>query len=1118
MRVVLNFICAALMLSLVWCESPDTDGTHHGDFVRFGRVPDRVMDKCSVQVQYNCSAACRIGIEVVISTPTRNGVIVYRRTWTNHKRFGKPRFRTVPLVFPSALLYRRDFFVRRPLEMSNVVLRAWIVHLVEGEIGGSHAKGYNQSLVRTSTSLRTLPLSERPEYPQTRSISWGAWLMWQLTKDHVRKCPHESDIVDILTFPFASTGERFGIIHTFSSFKNRDLERRRILALHQPSVTLSVWLYLLSWCGQSACGIVKHVNEHRNYGSPLITLSDTGNIVVQVQMANGEERAFTAHAALPLHTWIRLDIFFQVSKAKLKITKILPGEKTVETIHFFDFRQPVQFNDTSGYFVIGGCSYMQGFHGYFGPIRYYRLGSENVTNPLSPVRTLKELDRLHRHCEEIRQVTEQYLQALRQNRDTYRDVCESYYGGLKRKFGRRECTQTWSWDQQRRFNLTLRLLEEHQELITGLGNSSRHLLHLGQMIFQDVIKTISKAEKSDGSLDPMSTVIEQLQVSFCWGHQHSSLLLATLHLAGLGIPVDLEQGQVYSLVGGISDDRLALMHLGYKHMQGLDGFPKDQNTAYGYYANIGKQTSIDRDKVQDSWQTLTERVHLNNNDELHTQTGELGDVVQYLKHQADRGDIESQKNLARMHLWGSNGVEKDVQAAVMWYARSALQMVDPIAMYDYAILLLKGTGVKKNRTLGLELLEKAADMGSVEALNGLGWYYSTIVKNRRKAFRYFELAAQNGSRDGLFNVGVYHLNGDNPDQPDRNETAAFHYFLHAAQLGHVDGAVQSALFLSTGAVQGVQRDQDQAVLLLKQASEINGHLGFMVKDALQTYQRGSWDEALVKYAMLAETGLGVAQHNAAHLCEVLGHSSACQWRYHNYSTYNHIPQEAGLLRMGDYYSEQADMVKAIEMYSTAAVYGSAQGIFNLAMLIEEGYEVPDMILDQMGLSAAHNVSRTAVVANLLSSCSEFEEGDVTPCSLVLWRMELNRAWRDFIHSSVQLPLAYGIFITLTVFVFAVMLRALLACYAALCLSTSQSSERYSQPQLSRQQSTDSPLETRTENQQQSYQPTVARRMTGTSGEMFLFQTPHNHIRRQRGPSPSAPLDHHKGCLSPCTGA
>lgn len=42
------------------------------------------------------------------------------------------------------------------------------------------------------------------------------------------------------------------------------------------------------------------------------------------------------------------------------------------------------------------------------------------------------------------------------------------------------------------------------------------------------------------------------------------------------------------------------MHLGYKHMQGLDGFPKDQNAANGYYANIGKQTSVDLDKLYDS--------------------------------------------------------------------------------------------------------------------------------------------------------------------------------------------------------------------------------------------------------------------------------------------------------------------------------------------------------------------------------------------------------------------------------------------------------------------------------------------------------------------------------------
>ncbi|KAA0706751.1 Protein sel-1 -like protein 3 [Triplophysa tibetana] len=886
MKVVWSLMCAVTLAS-VWCEEHAADRPHQEDFVQFGRVPDRVTDRSTVQVQFKCSAACKIGVEIVLSTPTRTGVIIYRRTWTNRKWFGQPRSRKVLLVFPPAVLYQRDFFIRRTVEARDVMVRSWLVHLSKKDI----AEGYNQSLLMTLTFLRTLPASERPARPQTHSVSWGAWLMWQISKDAVKKCPHES-----------------------------------------------------------------------------------GNIVIQVRMVTGREQAFTAHTTLPLRTWICLDIFFQESKVK---------------------------------------------------------------NPLTPVNTLQKLDRLHRYCDEMSHVTELYLQALRDNSNNSTGVCESYYVDMKKLFGRRECTQTWSWDQQTRFNSTLRLLTDNQRVLAGQPNSNKHLKALSWVIFQDMLKIISKAEDQE----LMSGVIELLEMSSCWGHHHSSLLLATIHLAGLGIPVDLEQGQVYSLIGGVSDDRLSLMHLGYKHMQGLDGFPKDQNTANGYYTNIGRQTSIDLDQLHDSRQTITEHVHIDNAEELQTQTGESGDVVQFLKYKAERGDVDSQKSLAKILLWGSNGVEKDIRAALMWYARSAHQMADPTAMYDYAILLLKGTGLRKNQTLALELLEKAADMGCAEALNGLGWYYSTIKKDKRRAMRYFELAAQNGSRDGIFNLGIYHLNGENPDNPHKNETAAMQYFLRAAQLGHVEGAVESAVFFSSGTLQGVNRDPEKAVLLLKRVSELNGHLGIMVKEALQIYLRGSWDEALVKYAMLAETGLGVAQHNAAHLCEVLNHSSACQMRYYNYSTHNDIPQESGLLRMGDYYIDMGDMTKAMNMYGVAAVHGSPEGLFNLVMLIEEGHDFPKNILDQMKISVEDRSSH-AVVRKLLSRCRELEARNdaLTPCSLVLWRVEVRQAWEDFTHSSTQLPLAFGTIAMLTVFVLTTLLKCLLDCYSTLSHSTNQSSE------------------------------------------------------------------------------
>lgn len=63
----------------------------------------------------------------------------------------------------------------------------------------------------------------------------------------------------------------------------------------------------------------------------------------------------------------------------------------------------------------------------------------------------------------------------------------------------------------------------------------------------------------------------------------------------------------------------------------------------------------------------------------------------------------------------------------------------------------------------------ADPQGSVQALNGLGWYYSTILRDYKTAYKYFEQAAHNGSHDGMFNLGVYHLNGKNPHNPEKNE-------------------------------------------------------------------------------------------------------------------------------------------------------------------------------------------------------------------------------------------------------------------------------------------------------------------------------------------------------------
>lgn len=123
-------------------------------------------------------------------------------------------------------------------------------------------------------------------------------------------------------------------------------------------------------------------------------------------------------------------------------------------------------------------------------------------------------------------------------------------------------------------------------------------------------------------------------------------------------------------------------------------------------------------------------------------------------------------------------------------------------------------------------------------MNGLGWYHGIIRKDHETAVKYFEQAALNGSSDGMFNLGIYHLNGKNPSSPFINEvclphmlihiqsgaisepiyflydpqTAAFQRFLKASQHGHVAASVEVAWYLSTGNLEGVSQDVERAVM------------------------------------------------------------------------------------------------------------------------------------------------------------------------------------------------------------------------------------------------------------------------------------------------------------------
>ncbi|XP_029939860.1 protein sel-1 homolog 3 isoform X2 [Salarias fasciatus] len=1017
---------ASVLMSHCKSQATSTQSTEAlpDNFIGFDSVPDKVVDGSVVRVRYQCSRPCRLGVEVVVSALRKTDLVVFRRKWISSVPQVN-RIHQVPLRLPPSISYQPDFFNRNILDMQSMTVRAFLDYFKNG----TELSTYRRSVLRVYKVLQIMPLSERPSKPPTECLSWWAQLMWQLTDDRIHQCPHESDIIDLLKFPLASTGEHFGVVRRLQPFIDGALERARLHAVTQPSVALSVWVYLLKRCHRKLCGIVHRIDRKKSYDSILLQLTDTGNIVVQARMTTGKDGAFLINVALPLWKWIRLDCFIQHSKVLLDTT--WDDETRRHECHFQD---SIHYDDTDGYFVIGGGKYIPGIHGYFGPIKYYRFGTAQTDNPLHPKSTLQELEKTHQECQEIKAFTKAFCKEVAENRSlspNNKGVCTSdfypLWGQLKDR--KKTCSQTWTWKLQQQFSTLYHLLQTKEEIIqTG----SLGVKQLGRLLFELAVAELFSVERTQMSITSQS--MASLQVSSCFGNHRASLLLASIHLAGLGRPANQQQAHVYSLIGAAHDDRFALMHVGYKHSQGIDGFPEDLDMAYSYYSNVGSQSGVDASRIHESKQYLPEHIYLENKEDLERMTqDEASDVFQYLKYEAERGNMEAQKRIGTMLQWGQNGIPKDLERAMKWLERSAMQMRDPTAMYDYSVLMIQGKGVKRNRTRGFRLLEKAAKMGSINALNGLGWYHGTILNDHKNATKYFEKAASSGNVDAMFNLGLYHLTGKIPGKPWANESAAFRLFLNASRFGHVAASVEAAWYLSTGSLEGVSRDVQRAVIILKKVCEQNGHLGFMIRGALQAYLQGSWQEAFVKYVLAAETGLGLAQSNTAHLCEELNLSYDCQWRYHNYSILNYDPHPSALLKMGDHYyyyssSAQEDSLslaeRAISMYSRAALAGSPQGMYNLVALAHQGHILPPSVLRSFNVSQRDE--QEAVMEKILKRCAEIEEGEgASPCSLALLGLQTRKALRSVTQNRAQLALAYASLLSVFVIIVVVPVQSCL---------------------------------------------------------------------------------------------
>ncbi|XP_043549556.1 protein sel-1 homolog 3-like isoform X1 [Chiloscyllium plagiosum] len=1008
---------------------------HRNDFIRFINASDMVAANYKLSIDYLCSEPSTIRVEVIVSTSIKTGVVIYKKKWKCEKRLNILRNRTLWVKFPNIMLYRPDYVLRRSIVINNVMLRAWIINNGFEARENHNLFVYEQATTRTYKLLKTLSSFERPFKDHKECLQWDTEKIRAIKERKVLQCLLDNDVVELLRFPFASSGSNFGIVRKLKTFNNFEMEMTSKDLLNNPRFTVSIWLFLLHDCKWPLCGIFHHINDKQIYATPLLFLTQDGHIHFQMMLSSGTYVAGKSNFKLSLRRWCRLDFTLQDRRMTLSVSygENLQGREDA----VYNYPEDVHHNDSVGYFVLGGSNHVRGFEGFIGPVKLYRLVGltvQKISNPLVTNHEIhKHIEQYYQKCNYLTTLIMKYfhslglhkkLQHLNQNNNYYLDLVTKY--GPKNYDEEKCAAHTWGKRTEKKYEALFDLLQTMAlEPILDFAHSPNlqsTLIKVGEKLFQKTVESLVRPD----SAQHIGHLIASLMKASCCGYYRAAYFLAVIFETGLTVEIQPLQGMLYSLVAAQGNERLALMHLGYKHDQGIDGYPLDYDMSYGYYSNIAQQTVRDRD-IFDGEQAFVETIRLMDDSALQSQTKENDDLFLWLRYQANRGDVFAQQKLARMLYWGQQGVTRDVKAALEWYSKSAEETRDPLSMYEYGLFLFKGKGVKKDVKLGLKLINEAASKGSHEAMNGLGWYYETFKKDYVKAVEYWEQAMKMGNLDALHNLGVMYESGLYPGKPVKNETEAFQYYYKAGSGGHFESVVRCSFYWSTGNFESIPHNPRMAVLWTRFVAENNGFLGYFMRKAMDAYLQKSWNEALLYFLVTAETGIETSQTNVAYFCEqhpdLTNSSDEYIWRYYNLSAFQLTTHPFVLIKMGDYYyyghnNHKKDITQAIEMYTSAALLKCSQAFYNLGSLVEEGINIPEKSLDLLNIRAANHSKNSSILLELYGRCMtvDMEEGFV-PCSIALLCIHLKTIWRN--SCSAALLYTAGSVLLSTLIVFAV---------------------------------------------------------------------------------------------------
>ncbi|CAH1266390.1 SEL1L3 [Branchiostoma lanceolatum] len=980
------------------------------DFVRVLNAPEffTATPDLSVPVEYRCSKDRIIGVDVRASSLVRNNVDIFKFRWQCEKTLGQSKVRTVAITLPDTVLYKEDRLVRRAVFVTSMELRVW---LIDKSLWTQYKMNhYVRALAKVSYPMQSVPPYSRPPKDHKQCWRWDVKMIDRFANDFkYATCPLEPEVVDFFTFPVAFGGYKRGVVKELPKFKDLALRKHMGEISTKARWTLSVWVYLQKYCSMNLCGLYHKAAVDDFYLTPVIFVTDTGHLFVQVSMVPQQLHAVLSIFKLPLHQWFRLDFTLDGNYFNTTVTY----GPNLDKQYFMEdhFPRTVYFDDVSGRHVFGGTDVgLQAIKGFMAHARLYRthVVPHDVIQipPASDAMFAIELPQEYKNCEGFKRYTNVKLRHYKILKEDVlrRRVCLSFYAEKMEKYRRgyvdpESICPVYAGPAKQGYATTNALIRKQVAKYARIY--SLHDKNLSDQLYQKAIDTVDVE-----GLRGVVSSIPMLQQSACLRGGHAAYLLSVLYTTGAGVKADQARAWRYGLLAAQLSGKLGLMSIAHKHHFGYDGYPIDDDIAYIYYKNIADQTQKDRDEhVEDD--VFTETIRLTDTNALKEITNENDDLFLWLKFQAKKGVTDAQSAMARMLFWGQQGIKRNLQAAFRYYEMHAQQEPkNPEALYDYGIVMLKGQGTEKDVKKAMNTLNKSAELGSPAAINALGWYALNHEGNATKAAHYFHQADRKGNHDAAHNLGHLYWSGGYPGlkKPDRGK--AFECYWRSAQRGHIEGSIQSAMMFYNG--YGLQeRNAYNGAIWARFIAEMSPELGKTLRNGLLAFRQKNWSKSLLFYLLAAEAGLEQGEFNMAYLCEENPEGLAesfiekdCKWKYYNLSTLAEWPSSYAQIKMGDFHwygcGGKRDASAAVKMYAKAAVQQDPQGLYNLAYLVGEGVEIENMTLLKIGIDPVHKTSNVTLMSEFYSRCRESRNSDAfIPCSLALARVQLFDIWQKY---------------------------------------------------------------------------------------------------------------------------